>query len=163
MNKPQSMKFILCLFLLLIVFVSACAPRVEDLPPVSKMEPVADVVLEIRGEILYVTLNNGEIYKTKIEADDITVIRPQIGTGEGGSMVYATVLKDGEEVAYLSQSYVAEFMTRKDVEADLGPLTRVLTESERKTEITILVVVLCVIVLLVVGLVIKKKRKPVST
>ena len=160
MNKQQSRKTILCLLLILAILVSACACRGETIPPVSKRESVADVMLEIRDGILYVKLSNGETYRTMIAADDISVLRPEIGTGQGGSMVCATILKDGKEVAYLNQSYVAEFMTKGDVAAYLGSLTKVSPDAVSDTMITILVIATSAVVLFAVVFVKKKIKKP---
>ena len=75
-------------------------------------------------------------------------------------MVCATILKDGKEVAYLNQSYAAEFMTKGDVAAYLGSLTKVSPDAVSDTMITILVIATCAVVLFAVVFVKKKIKKP---
>ena len=94
-------------------------------------ESVVDVILEIRSGILYVKLYKGPTYKTTIEADEITVDRPDIGSGKGGTIVSAVVLKDHKEVEALDRSYVeGQHMTREEAEKKFGTLTRVLSSSD---------------------------------
>lgn len=84
-------------------------------------EYVSAVKLEIRSGILYVKVYDGTTYKTAIEADEITVERPEPGKG---TVSTATILKDRQVVMYFSRSAVQETnMTKKEVEEKFGPVT----------------------------------------
>ena len=86
---------------------------------------VPGVRLEIRSGILYVIVYDGTIYKTTIEADEISVLRPEPGRG---TVSTATIYKDHQEIAYFSHSYVEETnMTKKEIEEEFGPVKIVVT------------------------------------
>jgi hypothetical protein len=93
--------------------------------PADVEEYVSAVKLEIRSGILYVTVYDGTTYKTTIEADEISVLRPEFGRG---TVSTATIYKDHQEVAYFSRSYVQETnMTKKEIEEEFGPVKIVAT------------------------------------
>ena len=132
-------KLIISFMCVLIVFISACSNSTD------KVEYVADVTLEIRSGTLYVTPYKGPTYRTFIKADDITVLRPDIGSGQGGSMCSATVLKDNKTVATFDRSYVSDIkVTRAQLEEHFGPVVRVLSPFEL-TVVILLFLVLCTI------------------
>ena len=145
-------KLILVCMCVLIVLISACSNRLY------KKERVADVTLEIRFGKLYVTLNNGPTYKTSLEADDISALRPEFGRG---TVSTAYILKDAQTVAVFSRSYVDDSkITKEDLENEFGHVTRVLSPLE-----TVFVATGSVIVCIVVAfklkefLVARKNRK----
>ena len=139
-------KLILPLMCVLIVLISACSNSTYKSENAADLSVgVADVTMEIREGILYVTPYKGPTYRTSVEADDISVLRPDIGTGKGGSMCSATVLKDGRTVATFDRSYVdSSEITKADLEHHFGHVTRIMTPSETITAIT-LSVFICVI------------------
>ena len=93
--------------------------------PADVEEYVSAVKLEIRSGILYVTVYDGTTYKTTIEADEISVLRPEFGSG---TVSTATIYKDHQEVAFFSRSYVQETnMTKKEIEEEFGPVKIVAT------------------------------------
>ena len=95
--------------------------RIEKEGPIH----VSNVKLEIRSGILYVSVYDGSTYKTTIEADDITVIKPA-EDGQGGTVSTATIMRNQHPVMYFSRSYVQEMnMTKEEVEEKFGPVTRV--------------------------------------
>lgn len=125
-------KLILPLMCVLIVLISACSNSTYKSENTADLcVGVADVTMEIRGGILYVTPYNGPTYRTSVKADDISVLRPEIGTGHGGSMCSATVLKDGATVATFDRSYVdSSKITKSELEVHFGHVTRVLSPFE---------------------------------
>ena len=132
-------KLIFSLMCVLVVFVSACSSTPD------KVDYVADVTLEIRSGTLYVTPYNGPTYRTSVKADDINVVRPDIGTGQGGSMCSATIIKEDRTVATFYRSYVDDHkITRADLEEDFGYVIRVLSPMEIVIVISLSAVV-CVI------------------
>ena len=93
--------------------------------PADVEEYVSAVKLEIRSGILYVTVYDGTTYKTTIEADEISVLRPEFGQG---TVSTATIYKDHQEIAYFSRSAVQETnMTKKEIEEHFGPVKIVVT------------------------------------
>ena len=113
-------------------FLTGCGPLSTSLTvresfsgPADVEEYVAAVKLEIRSGILYVIVYDGTIYKTTIEADEISVLRPEPGRG---TVSWATIYKDHQEIAHFSRSYVEETnMTKKEIEEEFGPVKIVVT------------------------------------
>ena len=118
-------KIILPFMCVLIVLISACSNSTY------KRASVADVTLEIRSGTLYVTPYKGPTYRTSVKADDIKVLRPDIGTGQGGSMCSASIIKDNCTVATFDRSYVDDSkITKAELEQHFGHVTRVLSPFE---------------------------------
>ena len=113
-------------------FLTGCGPLTTSQTikesfsgPADVEEYVSAVKLEIRSGILYVIVYDGTIYKTTIEADEISVLRPEPGRG---TVSTATIYKDHQEIAHFSRSYVQETnMTKKEIEEEFGPVKIVVT------------------------------------
>ena len=139
-------KIILPFMCVLIVLISACSNSTY------KRAGVADVTLEIRSGTLYVTPYNGPTYRTSVKADEIKVLRPDIGTGQGGSMCSASIIKDNCTVATFDRSYVADSkITKAELEQHFGHVTRVLSPFE-----TICVITFSVILFVIMFVVVKR-------
>ncbi len=154
-------KLILPLMCVLIVLISACSNSTYKSENTADLcVGVADVTMEIRGGILYVTPYNGPTYRTSVKADDISVLRPEIGTGHGGSMCSATVLKDGRTVATFDRSYVdSSEITKADLEYHFGHVTRIMTPSETITAITLSVFICVIAAAAVIIFLIRRKEQ----
>jgi len=143
-------KFVMLIMCILIVFISACSGNT------FLVKYVADTTLEIRLGKLYVTPCNGETYKTAIEADDITVVKPEFGTG---TVVTAYVYKDHKIVATFSRSYVDDHqITRDEIEQEFGPVTKI-PEIFSPISIIILFAVICAIVFTAKNILGKRKKR----
>ena len=93
---------------------------------------VSNVKLEIRSGILYVSVYDGSTYKTTIEADDITVIKPA-EDGQGGTVSTATIMRNQHPVMYFSRSYVQYTLTSKDLsKVDYSPIVKKLYKYNGK-------------------------------
>ena len=80
---------------------------------------VPGVRLQIRSGILYVIVYGGT-YKTTIEADEISVIRPESGNG---TVSTAIIYKDHQKVLSFSRSSLEEtYMTKDEIEERFGPV-----------------------------------------
>ena len=155
---------ILPLMCVLIVLISACSNSTYKSENTADLcVGVADVTMEIRGGILYVTPYKGPTYRTSVKADDISVLRPEIGTGKGGSMCSATVLKDGATVATFDRSYVdSSKITKSDLEIHFGHVTRVLSPFEMIVVISVSIF-LCVIAIGTGSSFIGKRKKKINS
>lgn len=152
--KRKLIVIFICI-LMIIVAACSCKEKHEDKP--SVVVNVVDTKLEIRSGIVYVTLHNGETYKTTLKADEIDVYKPKPGEG---TVVTATILKNHARVAVLHQSYVDEYMTKERAEDCLGcSLTSVSSSFEIADEIIISIVVLSIAVIVVIICQRKLKKK----
>ena len=94
----------------------------ESYPGENEVEEyVSAVKLLIISGVLYVEVYDGTLYKTTVEADEISVVRPEPGRG---TVSTAEIRKDHRTVMYFSRSYVQESnMTQAEVEEEFGPVT----------------------------------------
>lgn len=102
--------------------LTGCSPTETISGKADVEESIADWKLEIRSGILYITVYDGTIYKTQIEADEISVLRPESGRG---TVCTATLYKDHKEVDIINRSYVDDYnVTEEDLEEIVGPVTK---------------------------------------
>lgn len=119
---------LICLVLLGSI-LTGCSPTETISGKADVEESIADWKLEIRSGILYITVYDGTIYKTRIEADEISVLRPTFD--EGGTVCTATLYKDHKEVDIINRSYVDDYnVTEEDLEERVGPVTKVVLADE---------------------------------
>ena len=118
---------LICLVLLGSI-LTGCSPTETISGKADVEESIADWKLEIRSGILYITVYDGTIYKTRIEADEISVLRPESGMG---TVCTATLYKDHKEVDIINRSYVDSYeVTEGQLEEQVGPVSKVVLAEE---------------------------------
>ena len=136
----------------LIVLISACSNSTY------KRASVADVTLEIRFGTLYVTPYKGPTYRTSVKADEIKVLRPDIGTGQGGSMCSASIIKDNCTVATFDRSYVDDSkITKAELEQHFSACSNSTYKRAGVADVTL--EILFVIMFVVVKRFLSRNRK----